>query len=129
MLSQSLTPLGAASVPANVSKQSFNLDTPSLEIGMPDLTLSPPGSYSNRNTIAPDSGLSASLQTLENSLTQSRSGGGNPEDEANTKLDLARAYVEMGDNDMARSLLQEVQKQGGERQKQEATALLQRLPA
>lgn len=48
-------------------------------------------------------------------------------DEAGTKLDLARAYVDMGDNDMARSLLTEVLVQGSEDQKTEAQALIQRL--
>lgn len=48
-------------------------------------------------------------------------------DEASTKLDLARAYVDMGDNDMARSLLNEVLQQGGATQKTEAQTLLSRL--
>lgn len=48
-------------------------------------------------------------------------------DEAGTKLDLARAYVDMGDNEMARSLLTEVLMQGSEDQKNEAQALIQRL--
>ena len=48
-------------------------------------------------------------------------------DEASTKLDLARAYVDMGDNDMARSLLNEVLEQGSAGQKTEAQALLTRL--
>jgi len=48
-------------------------------------------------------------------------------DEAGTKLDLARAYVDMGDNDMARSLLNEVLTQGSDEQKVEAQTLIQRL--
>jgi pilus assembly protein FimV len=48
-------------------------------------------------------------------------------DEAGTKLDLARAYVDMGDNDMARSLLNEVLAQGSNDQKKEAQTLIQRL--
>lgn len=48
-------------------------------------------------------------------------------DEASTKLDLARAYVDMGDNDMARSLLNEVIQQGSAEQKKEAEALVSRL--
>ncbi|HUS24676.1 MAG TPA: FimV/HubP family polar landmark protein [Candidatus Binatia bacterium] len=50
-------------------------------------------------------------------------------DEASTKLDLARAYMDMGDNDMAKSLLGEVLKQGTSQQKKEAQDLLQRVPA
>ncbi|MGH8447364.1 MAG: FimV/HubP family polar landmark protein, partial [Solimonas sp.] len=48
-------------------------------------------------------------------------------DEAGTKLDLARAYVDMGDNEMARGLLSEVLQQGSDAQKQEARGLLGRL--
>ncbi len=48
-------------------------------------------------------------------------------DEAGTKLDLARAYVDMGDNEAARGLLDEVLASGNQAQKQEADALLKRL--
>jgi pilus assembly protein FimV len=48
-------------------------------------------------------------------------------DEAGTKLDLARAYVDMGDNEMARTLLNEVLEQGNDQQKQEARTLIGRL--
>ena len=74
-------------------------------------------------------GRSFSLQDLEVSITPRQNTAETVDDELNTKLDLARAYVEMGDNDMARSLLQEVQQQGSERHQQEAASLLQRLPA
>jgi pilus assembly protein FimV len=48
-------------------------------------------------------------------------------DEAGTKLDLARAYLDMGDNDMARSLLNEVMSEGKPAQQEEAKALLARV--
>lgn len=48
-------------------------------------------------------------------------------DEVSTKLDLARAYVDMGDNEAARSLLNEVLAGGNGAQKQEAESLLKRL--
>ena len=51
-------------------------------------------------------------------------GGG---DEAATKLDLARAYVDMGDKEMARSLLDEVVEQGNESQRQDAKTLIDQL--
>lgn len=54
-------------------------------------------------------------------------GGLAPADEAGTKLDLARAYVDMGDNEMARALLDEVVQQGNDQQKQEAQTLIARL--
>ena len=48
-------------------------------------------------------------------------------DEAGTKLDLARAYVEMGDADGARDILEEVAREGSEQQQQEAQRLLSEL--
>jgi pilus assembly protein FimV len=48
--------------------------------------------------------------------------------EVGTKLDLARAYVDMGDPAGARSILDEVLDEGDEGQKQQAQALLDSLP-
>jgi pilus assembly protein FimV len=45
-------------------------------------------------------------------------------DEVATKLDLARAYIDMGDSDMARALLNEVEVQGSEAQQAEARELI-----
>ncbi len=45
-------------------------------------------------------------------------------DEVGTKLDLARAYIEMGDREGAREILAEVIDEGNEQQKQEAQELL-----
>ena len=44
-----------------------------------------------------------------------------------TKLDLARAYLDMGDEDGARQILEEVIAEGGEELKAEAGALLERI--
>lgn len=48
-------------------------------------------------------------------------------DEVSTKLDLAQAYVDLGDVDGARDILLEVMKEGKEEQKAEAAALLDSL--
>ncbi|AHI27803.1 FimV/HubP family polar landmark protein [Marinobacter similis] len=48
-------------------------------------------------------------------------------DEAATKLDLARAYIEMGDSDGARDILEEVALEGDDEQKGEAQDLLKNL--
>lgn len=48
-------------------------------------------------------------------------------DEVATKLDLARAYLEMGDPDGARSILQEVLEEGSATQKSEAQTLLSQI--
>ncbi|MBL8454062.1 MAG: hypothetical protein JNK97_15075 [Zoogloea sp.] len=47
--------------------------------------------------------------------------------EVATKLELARAYEEMGDKDGARELVEEVLREGSGRQKDEAQAILARL--
>jgi len=48
-------------------------------------------------------------------------------DEVGTKLDLAKAYVDMGDSDGARSILDEVLEEGDDSQKQQAEELLQQM--
>jgi pilus assembly protein FimV len=48
--------------------------------------------------------------------------------EVGTKLDLARAYLDMGDPDGARNILQEVLSEGSASQKQEARRLIDSLP-
>jgi pilus assembly protein FimV len=50
-------------------------------------------------------------------------------DEAATKLDLARAYIDMGDSEGARDILAEVAHEGNEQQRQEAVDLLSRIDA
>ena len=48
--------------------------------------------------------------------------------EVGTKLDLARAYMDMGDPDGARNILEEVLSEGSPAQKQEAQRLMESLP-
>ncbi|MCE4071951.1 MULTISPECIES: FimV/HubP family polar landmark protein [Pseudomonas] len=48
-------------------------------------------------------------------------------DEAATKLDLARAYIDMGDTEGARDILDEVLTEGNDNQQQEARELLGRI--
>ncbi|MBK5012508.1 FimV family protein [Pseudomonas sp. S60] len=48
-------------------------------------------------------------------------------DEVATKLDLARAYIDMGDHQGARDILDEVVKDGDQRQREEAEDMLSRL--
>lgn len=50
-----------------------------------------------------------------------------PNEEVATKLDLAKAYEEMGDLEGARELLQEVVKEGDAGQQEKAQALLAKI--
>ena len=54
-------------------------------------------------------------------------GGGARWQEMSTKLDLAAAYEEIGDQDGARELLEEVVQGGDAEQQQKARAMLARL--
>ncbi len=49
------------------------------------------------------------------------------EDAATTKLDLARAYIDMGDEDGAREILTEVLSEGSDDQQQQAGELLEKI--
>ncbi len=63
--------------------------------------------------------------------SESESGDGDyelSENQNDAKLDLARAYADMGDNDAARELLSEVIQGGDDKQKREAETLRLRLP-
>ena len=51
----------------------------------------------------------------------------NEEDAATTKLDLARAYIDMGDEDGAREILGEVLQEGSNEQQQTANELLAKM--
>ncbi|MBU2739353.1 FimV/HubP family polar landmark protein [Acidithiobacillus concretivorus] len=48
-------------------------------------------------------------------------------DAVGTKLDLAKAYIEMGDSESARDLLEEVSKEGTSTQREEAQKMLEEL--
>jgi pilus assembly protein FimV len=48
-------------------------------------------------------------------------------DEVSTKLDLARAFIDMGDTEGARGSLEEVMSEGNDEQKAEAEALLEQI--
>ena len=83
--------------------------------------------------------LSASLETpsLEPHFTAEDAASLPPEDaefdylsgtdEVATKLDLARAYIDMGDHDGARDILDEVYKEGDKDQRREANELRSKL--
>ena len=141
MLGQSITPLGAAGdspAPAlDANLLEFDLDSSLNSPAPSDKPL--PGMVDDLDfqlSVSPSPPLSLDeaardlqLEQFSVSLTPREVSPGTLADEFNTKLDLARAYVEMGDNEMARGLLQEVQQQGNEAQQREAGEMLQRLPA
>ncbi|MFV1992791.1 MAG: FimV/HubP family polar landmark protein, partial [Acidiferrobacterales bacterium] len=93
---------------------------------------------------ADDSGLAFETDTSEADLSGDSSldmmesedsevavaeGGGEQEqwDETATKLDLARAYIDMGDAEGARSILDEVLAEGNDDQKKQAADLMSQI--
>ena len=77
---------------------------------------------------ARDSAIIANADTVETSpLDEDLDFLGEAPDEARTKLDLARAYIDMGDGDAARDVLNEVLAEGSESHQQEARELLAKL--
>jgi pilus assembly protein FimV len=73
-----------------------------------------------------DSGAAESAE-IEDISGEMPAGASETWDEAGTKLDLAKAYVEMDDKESAMSILEEVAKEGTEDQKKEAQDLINRL--
>ena len=89
-----------------------------VEVSLPNQHLSVPAYY----VIAPAEASSAPAEA------SAPDGGGDPKwQEVATKLDLAKAYEEMGDKDGARELLNEVVKDGDAAQKGQAEQLLAKL--
>ena len=125
----------------------LDLEVPSLDEGLGELDLSiddlgrldeplrsleppilEPSDKADESLEALDSGLSQEQESVPSDLLSSQwqidSGIW---DETATKLDLARAYVEMDDKEAAREILEEVIAEGREEQRNEARAMLERL--
>ena len=74
--------------------------------------------------------MAAQAATTQGSSDDSENGLGladgvqGNDDEISTKLDLARAYRDMGDTESARRMLEEILEEGSDAQKEEARALL-----
>src|SRR5690606_14177444 len=79
-----------------------------------------------------DAGLSLDDYSFDEDASAADDIGGTGEDEEDigeigTKLDLARAYIDMGDPDGARGILEEVLQDGDTEQQREARDLLDQL--
>jgi pilus assembly protein FimV len=94
----------------------FNLD---LDVGAPEQPVD--GEYQRTQRIDPIP------MTPEADLTE-RDLEPVTMSEVGTKLDLARAYMDMGDPDGARSILREVLQEGSANQRQEAQRLIDSIP-
>jgi len=105
---------------------------PAADLGGIDFDLGTPTGGSEAKTETP---RTPAVDLADISLDLGTPGGGNgsggaPDarwQEVATKLDLAKAYEEMGDKDGARELLKEVVKEGDSAQQQQAQTMLQAL--
>jgi pilus assembly protein FimV len=70
------------------------------------------------------SDLSLDLDTPSGAATSSVSEGGADPGAVATKLELAKAYIEIGDSDGAKEILQEVAREGSSAQQAEAKSIL-----
>ncbi len=121
-------PAPAAAAAPHEEKPSFDFDLSGLEFpgsakpaaGGTDLEVDPTRPAPNTSAASAASGL----DLADLSLDSSGDGGG---EGVGTKLELAKAYLEIGDKDGAREILQEVAKEGSSAQKEEAQKLIASL--
>ena len=106
---------GTAEMPDGTNATSI---LPKFDFGDIDLDIGAPSDAADSSPTERDTRKSEQMSQLE-PVTMS---------EVGTKLDLARAYMDMGDPDGARNILQEVLAEGSASQKQEARRLIDSLP-
>ncbi|MDO9636624.1 MAG: FimV/HubP family polar landmark protein, partial [Thiobacillus sp.] len=106
------------------------MDTQGLNFDLPDLDLPAPDDASKFD-LDLDTGEDADEKfdfgALDLDLGETGDGDDLELDEVGTKLDLARAYVEMGDKEGAREILNEVLAEGSDRQQADAKDMLSSL--
>jgi pilus assembly protein FimV len=116
------TPAAVAAVPAAAAEQgmAFTIDFPTE--AKPDAAAKPAAPVKDVGL----SEISLSLDSFDTPATAIAPKGEQWQEVA-TKLDLAKAYQEMGDQDGAREILDEVMRDGDETQRATAQALLDQL--
>ena len=104
---------------------------PASDLGAIDFDLGTPSGGGKEKTEVPTPSVDLAAIDLDLGTPGSGNGSGGAPDarwqEVATKLDLAKAYEEMGDKDGARELLKEVVKEGDTAQQQQAQTMLQAL--
>ncbi len=107
---------GAMEVDRQAPEDEQNADVADFDLG--DLNLDPEDDQAYLNQ--PEPGEEDDEDVVDGGLLADG-------DEVGTKLDLARAYIDMGDPDGARSILDEVLEEGSEDQKNEAQGLMAQM--
>jgi pilus assembly protein FimV len=104
--------------PAKEEKPAFDFDLSSLDM---------PGTKAEEKPAAPAQAQTQSFDLADLSLDSPPADSGGGGEAVGTKLELAKAYLEIGDKDGAREILQEVAKEGSSAQKEEAKKLIASL--
>jgi pilus assembly protein FimV len=104
-----------------IEEESLPSDADSLDLDATDEDLDLTDALTDLDTPATADGTSGDENEGEDLLIADDA------DQMATKLDLARAYLDMGDSDGARGILEEVAEGGSGSQQQEARELLQRI--
>lgn len=97
----------------NKGEQSLDFDLSGFDLNLPEQ----PAAEAPKAPAMDFSGLDLDLSDVGSSEEDEF-------DEVATKLDLARAYLEMGDKEGAREILQEVINEGNDRQKSDARSIM-----
>jgi len=115
-------------VDSNIDDAVLSLDDEPLSLDLTEQAHQPEVLLSDDSTLDNLQHLNTGLDSeSENSSFDFDISGYDEIDEAETKLDLAAAYADMGDPDGARNILEEVLKEGNDEQKSKAQALLNNL--
>ncbi len=103
--------------------------TPELTSGL-DFSTSDSGPAAGGDIEFSLGGMGDSVAEMDSAPADAATEGGLPGwDETATKLDLAKAYIDMGDAEGARSILDEVMAEGNDNQKQQARSLAAQIAA
>jgi pilus assembly protein FimV len=111
--------VGELSIADEAPKLDFDLGDIDLDIEDPADTVAMDLSQSAASRGTDESSLAMPVEQTAEMQSDS--------DEIDTKLNLAKAYIELGDNDGARSILDEVLRDGAGQQKAEAQTLIEQL--
>jgi pilus assembly protein FimV len=113
--------------PAKEEKSSFDFDLSGLDLpSSAQAAPAAPAPDLDLGGVPPAAPAAAGLGLADLDLGEAGAGGGGG-DAVTTKLELAKAYLEIGDKDGAREILQEVAKEGSAAQKAEAQKLIASL--
>lgn len=104
-------------------------ETESVEFDESDLEMGEDTMFQEAIAEVPDSDLDFEIPEVDPEAAGDDEDLGflSDSDEVATKLDLARAYIDMDDTEGARDIIEEIMKEGNDQQKQEAKNLIARL--